>query len=131
MKKSRPVLFALIVIVLMFVGIMTYRNYYLKGLTEANLGELVSSVKDGKIRDYHNTIGVSSRADIHYVSDDLLSVYKVYYGNYTIYLAKEESASWSAMALQEPLNKVGISFEESEDGLIFYYYGEELSTIVE
>lgn len=131
MKRNKPVLFALFLVVILFVGILAYRNFYLKDLTAANLGELVSSVKDGKIRDYHNTIGVSSKEDIHYVYDNLMQVYKVYYGNYTIYLAAEETSAWSPMALQESLNRIGISFEEDDGKLIFYYFGEELSTIVE
>lgn len=131
MKKGRPVLFAIVLVVLFLVGIFAYRNFYLKELTASNLGELVSSVKDGKIRDYHNTIGVQSKDDIHYVYDSLMSVYKIYYGNYTIYLASEDTAGWSAQALEEYLNKIGISFESKDNKLIFYYFGEELSTIVE
>ena len=131
MKKPKPIVFVIIIVVLTIVGMFAYRNFYLKTLTEANLGELVSSVKDGKIRDYHNTIGVSDISDVHYVKDDLFGVYRLYYGNYTIYLAAEEASSWSPYALSEYLNKIGISFEEADEQLIFYYYGKELSTVME
>lgn len=129
MKKSRPVLFAVLLLVLVFVAALCYRNIYLKSITEDNLGVLCGAVKNGKVRDYHGDIGVASIADVYYEYDDLLKVYKVYYGNYTVYLAEEETSTWSAQGLEQYLLSIGISFEEKNEGLRFYYYGQELSTV--
>lgn len=127
MQKYKSVLFAVCVVVVVFFGALLYRNYYLKELTENNLSTLVGAIRNGKVRDYHNTIGVKSSADVTYEYNALLRVYVVRYGNYSVYLSAEDENSWSLYKLEEPLNMIGITFELKGSNVVFYYNGEELS----
>lgn len=128
MKKLKPIfLGVLLLMAIFFVGIV-YKNYYIKGITEENLGVLTKAVKNGQLRDYHNTIGVKSAEDVYYTHDTLFGLYKIYFGNYTIYLSDDENSSWSPEALYEPLGSLGLTFDGKSDQRVFYYFGQELTT---
>ena len=113
--------------ILACTGYMSYRNIYLKGYTEKSLDTISSYASGGKIKDYRNVLGVESIDDITYEHDEFLRLYKVYFGNYAVYLTEEES-SWSPEALQEELGYIGITFERDEDFIVFSFGGQELKT---
>lgn len=127
---STALKFTLVILVASLIGCVGYtyyRQYYLKDYTEKSLGTISVYVKDGSIKDYRNVLGVQSVEDITYTYDRFFRVYKIYFGNYAIYLTEEES-SWSPEALQSELGRVGLTFKREDGFIVFYFNNEELRT---
>lgn len=125
---AKTVITIVILFVAMVAGAFAYRNLFIKSQTQSSLGVLVKACEGGKIRDYHNTIGVKSIEDIKYNYDDFFRVYRLYFGNYTVYMSNIEGEDWTPEALQKYINGIGVTFERVDDKVIFYYLGSEIAT---